>query len=234
MKKFFSFLSFVLFLTTVHAQTFIAGSTYTFDFPTCIDLNVTMICDAPIFQNEFTFSPDCEVIEKDTYIWKWNCKCSDGYQLKMTINPASNNSCLIIQTYKYSVVLPEQIKEFHYSSSTHTVEKPENVTNVTYVNKTEFVIQKLNETEITERISNLTQRIEELSNQLNYSDEKYESLLETYSQLSDILSQLVYKNSMLREEANRYKTQMLIYQFGVGMLSIGVVICVIALMRRRH
>jgi hypothetical protein len=109
MKAKLPFLSFFFFVFSVALATnYYGGSSYFYDFPSCKNLNITMICNNKIDLNEFYFSPNCFLVENQTYVNKWVCNCWNGYKLNFTIHPASNNTCDIYIVYTQTIELPEK------------------------------------------------------------------------------------------------------------------------------
>jgi len=162
-----SFLFLFLILPLVEATTYYSGSSYFLDFPKCERLNITAVCSNRIDLNEFYFSPNCELVENSTFVWKWSCNCSDGYRLNFTINPASENECDLIFTCFYLVVTEEKVENKYYSvSSAGPINQTIlNITNVTVVNQT-LPVKIVNQTiekwyENTTRIGELEQKVEE-------------------------------------------------------------------------
>jgi hypothetical protein len=77
-----------------------------------------MICSNKIDLNEFYFSPNCILVENQTYVNKWVCNCWNGYKLNFTINPASNNTCDIYMVYTQEIEFPEKREVYvHYSET---------------------------------------------------------------------------------------------------------------------
>jgi hypothetical protein len=103
-----AFLSFLFLVFPVFASEYIAGSSYFYDFPTCDKLNVTLVCSQKIDLNEFYFSPNCSLVENQSFMNKWICDCWNGYTLNFTINPASKNDCDIFMVYTYKTEIPEK------------------------------------------------------------------------------------------------------------------------------
>ena len=119
MKAKLPFLSFLFFIFSVALATnYYSGSSYFYDFPSCKNLNITMICNNRIDLNEFYFSPNCFLAENQTYVNKWVCDCWNGYKLNFTINPASNNTCDIYMVYTQEIEFPEKREVYvHYSET---------------------------------------------------------------------------------------------------------------------
>jgi hypothetical protein len=77
-----------------------------------------MICSNKIDIDEFYFSPNCFLVENQTYVNKWVCNCWNGYKLNFTINPASNNTCDIYMVYTQEIAFPEKREIYvHYSET---------------------------------------------------------------------------------------------------------------------
>jgi len=119
MKAKLPFLSFFFFVFSIAlAANYYSGSSYFYDFPNCQTLNITMICSNKIDLNEFYFSPNCFLVENQTYVNKWVCNCWNGYKLNFTINPASNNTCDIYMVYTQEIEFTEKREVYvHYSET---------------------------------------------------------------------------------------------------------------------
>ena len=90
--------SLFLFLSIANAIPIYAGSSIYRTFPNCLDLNITLLCSLPI-EGEFLPSPNCRLVENQTYLNVWSCDCSNGYVSNLTIAPNAKNDCLIIYDY---------------------------------------------------------------------------------------------------------------------------------------
>ncbi len=169
MSKYLFPLSFLFFLFEIALATnYFAGSSYFYDFPKCSDLNITLICSNKIDLNEFYFSPNCNLVENQTFINKWVCSCFDGYVLNFTINPASKNNCDIFMVYRYAIELPEAKREIYTSSVTIFYNTTYNTTlnqtlpkEIVYINKTVEVENKTKIEELNQVITQLNKSISE-------------------------------------------------------------------------
>jgi hypothetical protein len=180
-------LSFFFFVFSVALATkYYSGSSYFYDFPTCQNLNITMICSNRIDLNEFYFSPNCSLVEAQTYINKWVCNCWNGYRLNFTINPASNNTCDIYMVYTQTIKLPEKKEIYIRYSETPIIY---NTTLNQTINQT--VIERL----VPYVPEDVNKTIEELKKSLEEQKMVNEGNTRTISLLMENLRELQSKSS---------------------------------------
>jgi len=144
-------------ITLASAVVYYSGSSYFFDFPKCVDLNITVICEDRIDANEFYFSPNCNLVENQTFVNKWVCNCFDGYVLNFTINPGTRNKCNIYMIYTQELKIEEK-REIYFDVIDHSI-----VYNYTYnytCNQTEKLLPYIPE-DINQTINELNQKLEE-------------------------------------------------------------------------
>jgi len=139
------------------ATVYYSGSSYFFDFPKCVDINITVICEDRIDANEFYFSPNCSLVGNQTFVNKWVCNCFDGYVLNFTINPGARNKCNIYMIYTQELKVEEK-REIYVDVIERSI-----VYNYTYnytYNQTEKLLPYVPE-DINQTINELNQKLEE-------------------------------------------------------------------------
>jgi hypothetical protein len=180
MKAKLLYLSFLFFIFSVALATnYYSGSSYFYDFPACQTLNITMICSNKIDLNEFYFSPNCFLVENQTYINKWMCNCWNGYRLNFTLHPASNNTCDIHMVYTQTIELPERRDVFiSFSRAPIIYNTTLNQTIIEREKITPYIPEEVNQT------------INELSRQLEEQKEISKDRLSTIASLIDKINDL--------------------------------------------
>ena len=173
-------LSFLFFVFSVAIATnYYSGSSYFYDFPSCRNLSITMVCSNKIDLNEFYFSPNCILVENQTYVNKWICNCWDGYKLNFTINPASNNTCNIYMVYTQTIELPEKREIYIHYSETPIIYNT--TLNQTILEK-EKIIPYIPE-EVNKTINELNRQLEE---QKEINKERLDVILHLMSKIENL------------------------------------------------
>jgi len=202
-------LSFLFFVFSVALATnYYSGSSYFYDFPSCKNLNITMVCSNKIDLNEFYFSPNCILVENQTYVNKWVCNCWDGYKLNFTINPASNNTCNIYMVYTQIIELPEKREIYIHYSETPII-----------FNTT------LNQT-ILEKEKIIPYIPEEVNKTINELNKQLEEQKEINKERLDVILHLMSKIENLEKEAKIWKIVVMVLVTLVIVSLIGYVIWV--------
>jgi len=147
-----TFFFFLLLSCTVYGLTYYAGSTLHIPAPNCVNASVYISCTDRIEENEFNVSPNCVLKHNTTTTQDWMCECTRDDEVRIHINPASNNTCEFVISYVSAIEIPERtvvVKRYRYSSPTSVVK------NITVY---EVVDSDQNETinTIASQISNIT------------------------------------------------------------------------------
>ena len=147
-----TFFFFLLLSCTVYGLTYYAGSTLHIPTPNCVNASVYISCTDKIEENEFNVSPNCVLKHNTTTTQDWRCECDPDNEVRIHINPASNNTCEFVISYVSAIEIPERtvvVKRYRYSSPTSVVK------NITVY---EVVDSDQNETinTIASQISNIT------------------------------------------------------------------------------
>jgi len=202
-------LSFLFFVFSVAIATnYYSGSSYFYDFPSCRNLSITMVCSNKIDLNEFYFSPNCILVENQTYVNKWICNCWDGYKLNFTINPASNNTCNIYMVYTQTIELPEKREIYIHYSETPII-----------FNTT------LNQT-ILEKEKIIPYIPEEVNKTINELNKQLEEQKEINKERLDVILHLMSKIENLEKEAKIWKLVVMVLVTLVIVSLIGYVVWV--------
>ena len=202
----FLFFSFLLINFSLAAN-WIAGSSYTYNFPLCKSLNVKISSSYPINLTipEIEVYPNCTLIKNDTFNLEFDCKCYDGYVLNIKPYAFANNTYDILISYTYEQNVPEKIVK-KKENLILKVEKP--TINQTIINRT--IIQP---TEIKTVYVNVTN--ESLIEEIN----TLKSNLTFYLNLTKNLEKRSLK---LKEEIAKVRDINFVTGFIVGLISIGV------------
>jgi len=158
-----SFFFFLLFFGIAYGMTYYAGSTLHVYTPNCMNASVYISCTDKIEENEFNVSPNCILRYNTTITEDWRCICDDSDEVKIYINPASNNTCEFVVSYVSTIEIPERkiVKRYYYSSGSFT----HVVNNVTVYNVTSADQNKTINT-IASQISNITRNMDDINKTL--------------------------------------------------------------------
>ena len=166
----FLFLSFLLMNFSLAAN-WIAGSSYTYDFPLCKSLEVKISASHPINLTvpEIEVYPNCTLVKNDTFNLEFECECYDGYVLNVKPHAFANNTYDVLISYTYEQKVPEKVVE---KKETLIVKEEKPTINQTIVNRTVIRPTKIETVYVNATNESLLKEVENLKFQIS----QYESL----------------------------------------------------------